>query len=71
MSSGIPAYPSGDPAVSLRAVASTSVASPVVTVAVIAVTVFPGEIALTRIPNGASSFATDFVRPMTPCLAAV
>ena len=48
-----------------------SSALPVVTAAVIAVTVLPGEIAFTRMPLGASSLATDFVRPITPCLAAV
>ena len=45
--------------------------SPVITEAVIAVAVLPGAIALTRMPCGASSLATDLVRPITPCLAAV
>ena len=41
-----------------------------VTDAVIAVTVLPGEIALTRMPLGASSFATDLVSPITAALLA-
>ena len=45
--------------------------SRVVPVAVIAVTVLPGATAFTRMPCGPSSFATDLVRPITPCLAAV
>ena len=41
------------------------------TAAVIADTVFPGEMAFTRMPSGPSSEATDVVRPRTVCLHAV
>src|SRR5580704_13166774 len=34
------------------------------------VSIGPGEIALTRTPNGETSRANDFVKPITPALAA-
>ena len=55
----------------IAVVRSRSSASPEMTAAVIGLTVLPGAMALTRIAFGANSFATDLVRPMTPCLAAV
>ena len=37
----------------------------------IAVSMYPGQTALTRIPSRACPLAADFVRPMTPCLLAL
>ena len=71
MSMGMPPNPSGEPAEMSLCAASVSVWSPLMTDAVIAVTMLPGEMALARTPCGASSFAIDLVSPMTPCLAAV
>ena len=45
--------------------------SPVITAAVMCVTMLPGAIAFTRMPCEPSSDATDFVRPITACLQAV
>jgi hypothetical protein len=38
---------------------------------IIGVSIAPGATVLTRIPNGAFSSEATFVRPITPCFAAV